>query len=108
MGIAGKFERNTGLKNTRNALIEALVDGVEDEEEVASMTKDAKKIWSKMVSETMRRNVVESGIRIDGRQTDVRPMSNIVCDSFCIDFESLFRRLSILVRCLIKFQKLLV
>lgn len=70
MGISGKHERNSGLKNTRNDLIEALVDGVEDEELVASMTKDAKKIWDKMVSETMRRNVVESGIRIDGRQTD--------------------------------------
>ena len=70
MGIAGKFERNTGLKNTRNELIASLVDGVEDEEAVASTTKDAKKIWDKMVSETMRRNVVESGIRIDGRQTD--------------------------------------
>lgn len=74
MGIPGKHERNSGLKNTRNALIEALVDG-EDEETVASMTKDAKKIWDKMVSETMRRNVVESGIRIDGRQTDeIRPI----------------------------------
>jgi polyribonucleotide nucleotidyltransferase len=74
MGIPGKHERNSGLKNTRNALIEALVDG-EDEETVASMTKYAKKIWDKMVSETMRRNVVESGIRIDGRQTDeIRPI----------------------------------
>ena len=70
MGISGKHERNSGLKNTRNGLIEGLVAGVEDEDEVASITKDAKKIWDKMVSETMRRNVVESGIRIDGRQTD--------------------------------------
>ena len=70
MGIAGKHERNSGLKNTRNGLIEGLVAGLEDEDEVASITKDAKKIWDKMVSETMRRNVVESGIRIDGRQTD--------------------------------------
>ena len=75
MGISGKHERNSGLKNTRNELIEALVDGVEDEEMVASMTKDAKKIWDKMVSETMRRNVVESGVRIDGRKTDeIRPI----------------------------------
>ena len=70
MGISGKHERNSGLKNTRNGLIEGLVAGLEDEDEVASITKDAKKIWDKMVSETMRRNVVESGIRIDGRQTD--------------------------------------
>ena len=70
MGISGKFERNSGLKNTRNELIEGLVAGLDDEDTVASMTKDAKKIWSKMVSETMRRNVVESGIRIDGRKTD--------------------------------------
>jgi polyribonucleotide nucleotidyltransferase len=70
MGISGKFERGTGLKNARNELIAGLVDGEEDADTVASMTKDAKKIWDKMVSETMRRNVVESGIRIDGRQTD--------------------------------------
>jgi len=70
MGISGKFERNSGLKNTRNELVEGLVAGLDDEDTIASMTKDAKKIWSKMVSETMRRNVVESGIRIDGRQTD--------------------------------------
>jgi len=75
MGISGKHERGAGLKSARNELIEALVDGVEDEEMVASMTKDAKKIWDKMVSETMRRNVVESGVRIDGRKTDeIRPI----------------------------------
>ena len=70
MGIPGKFERGTGLKNTRNELIAGLVVGEEDANTVTSITKDAKKIWDKMVSETMRRNVVESGIRIDGRQTD--------------------------------------
>ena len=70
MGISGKFERGTGLKNARNELIAGLVAGEEDTDTVASLTKDAKKIWDKMVSETMRRNVVESGIRIDGRQTD--------------------------------------
>jgi polyribonucleotide nucleotidyltransferase len=70
MGISGKFERGTGLKNARNGLIDSLVDGVEDADEVESLTNDAKKIWDKMVSETMRRNVVESGVRIDGRSTD--------------------------------------
>ena len=75
MGISGKFERNTGLKSTRNELIDAVLAGEEDEETIAAITKDAKKIWDKMVSETMRRNVVESGIRIDGRQTDeIRPI----------------------------------
>ena len=70
MGISGKFERGTGLKNARNGLIGSLVDGVEDADMVESLTNDAKKIWDKMVSETMRRNVVESGVRIDGRSTD--------------------------------------
>ncbi len=70
MGISGKFERGTGLKNVRNGLIGSLVDGVEDADMVESLTNDAKKIWDKMVSETMRRNVVESGVRIDGRSTD--------------------------------------
>ena len=75
MGISGKHERGTGLKSARNELIEAVLGGETDEDAIASITKDAKKIWDKMVSETMRRNVVESGIRIDGRQTDeIRPI----------------------------------
>jgi polyribonucleotide nucleotidyltransferase len=39
------------------------------------LTAEGKNIWSKMVAETMRRNVVESGVRIDGRATDeIRPI----------------------------------
>ena len=75
MGIAGKHERNSALKTTRDELIAGITAGVEDTDAVASMTKDAKKIWEKMVAETMRRNVAYSGVRIDGRQTDeIRPI----------------------------------
>jgi len=75
MGIAGKHERNSGLKEARNSLIEGLLEGVEDEGEIATLTAEGKNIWSKMVAETMRRNVVESGVRIDGRATDeIRPI----------------------------------
>lgn len=75
MGISGKHERNSALKTTRDELIAGITAGVEDTDAVAAMTKDAKKIWEKMVSETMRRNVAYSGVRIDGRQTDeIRPI----------------------------------
>lgn len=75
MGISGKHERGAALKSARNELIDAVLDGETDENAIASITKDAKKIWDKMVSETMRRNVVESGVRIDGRKTDeIRPI----------------------------------
>ena len=70
MATPGKHERGTAMKEARNALIEEVLGGEEDEDIIASVTNDAKKIWSKRISEIMRGNVVESGIRMDGRKTD--------------------------------------
>ena len=70
MATPGKHERGAALKEARDALIAEILGAEEDEEIIASTTKDAKKIWSKRISEIMRTNVVESGIRMDGRQTD--------------------------------------
>ena len=70
MSISNKHERSDGLKAARNAIIDQLVDGVEDADEVTRLTKEAKAAWSKLVSKTMRKRVTELGIRIDGRATD--------------------------------------
>jgi polyribonucleotide nucleotidyltransferase len=70
MTIKVKHERSAGLKAARNAVIAQLVDGVDDADEVARITKEGKKAWSKLHSTTMRRRVTTEGIRIDGRATD--------------------------------------
>jgi polyribonucleotide nucleotidyltransferase len=70
MSISNKHARSAGLKAARNAIIDQLVDGVEDADEVARITNEAKTAWSKLVSKTMRKRVTEQGIRIDGRATD--------------------------------------
>ena len=70
MATPGKHERGAAMKETRNALVADVLDGEADEDVIGSVTKDVKKIWSKRYSEIMRAKVVESGIRMDGRQTD--------------------------------------
>ena len=70
MSITKKHERSAGLKAARNAVIAQLVDGIDDEDEVARITKEAKTAWSKLVSKTMRKRVTDQGVRIDGRATD--------------------------------------
>ena len=70
MSITKKHERSAGLKAARNAVIDQLVDGIDDEDEVARITKEAKTAWSKLVSKTMRKRVTDQGVRIDGRATD--------------------------------------
>jgi len=70
MSITRKHERSAGLKAARNAVIDQLVDGIDDDAEVARVTKEAKAAWSKLVSKTMRKRVTEQGVRIDGRATD--------------------------------------
>jgi polyribonucleotide nucleotidyltransferase len=70
LATPGKHERGAVLKETRNDLIGKLVDGIEDEAEVSRITKEAKAAWSKLLSTTMRKTVVDQGVRIDGRATD--------------------------------------
>ena len=70
----GKHERGAALKAARNALIEQLVDG-KDEDEAANITGEAKNAWEKLLRKEMRTKVATEGIRIDGRQThDIRPI----------------------------------
>jgi polyribonucleotide nucleotidyltransferase len=70
IAITGKAERSAAIKEARNAIIAQLCEGVEDEERVAAITNDAKEVWGKLVKATMRRAVIDRGVRIDGRATD--------------------------------------
>jgi polyribonucleotide nucleotidyltransferase len=67
LAIPGKHARGAALKAARNSVIDQLTAGVED---VAGVTKTAKKAWDKLTSKNMRRTVIEKGVRIDGRATD--------------------------------------
>ncbi len=69
MGTQGKFERKIALKEARNAVIEKLIDG-KDEEEAARLTTEAKGAWDKLLGKVMRKQVLAERKRIDGRATD--------------------------------------
>jgi polyribonucleotide nucleotidyltransferase len=69
LAIKGKHERKVELKAARNAVIEALVAG-KDEEEAASLTDGAKEAWEKLIRKVMRTTVISEGKRIDGRAPD--------------------------------------
>jgi polyribonucleotide nucleotidyltransferase len=70
MAITGKHERKVALKVARTAVIEGLVAGEEDEDVIAAKTNDAKGAWNKMIGKTMRKTVLATRTRIDGRATD--------------------------------------
>ena len=70
LAIREKHARSAGLKEARNAVIAQLVDGIDDEAEVARVTGEAKSAWSALLSSVMRTTVIEQGTRIDGRATD--------------------------------------
>lgn len=69
LSISDKHERKAGLKEARDALIAAIVDG-KDEEEAEALTSDAKAAWEKLISSVMRGDVIKTGKRLDGRATD--------------------------------------
>ncbi len=70
LAVSEKHARKDALKAARNAIIEQIVAGVDDEAEVARLTGEAKQAWDKLIAKTMRKRVTEEGIRIDGRATD--------------------------------------
>jgi polyribonucleotide nucleotidyltransferase len=69
MAIREKHARKDALKAARNAVIDQIVAGL-DEDEAARVTKDAKTAWDKLIGRTMRQRVAHEGVRIDGRATD--------------------------------------
>ncbi len=79
MATPGKHERSDAMKAARNALIEELVAGVEDPAEKERLTNDAKTAWEKLTRKVMRMDVIQKGVRLDGRSTDeIRPIWNKV------------------------------
>jgi polyribonucleotide nucleotidyltransferase len=69
MATPGKHARSDALKAARNALIAKLVDGRDDKEK-ATYTAGAKLAWESMIRGKMRRDVLNTGKRIDGRAPD--------------------------------------
>lgn len=69
LAVPGKFPRGAAIKAARQATIDELVEGL-DEEAAAEMTSNAKKAWEKLVKTTMRSAVIETRKRIDGRAPD--------------------------------------
>ena len=70
MAVRAKHERKDAIKAARNAAIETLVAGVEDEAEVERLTGEAKGAWEKLIRNTMRTKVIQERVRLDGRATD--------------------------------------
>ena len=70
MAVRAKHERKDAIKAARNAAIETLVAGVEDEAEVERLTGEAKGAWEKLIRNTMRTKVIKERVRLDGRATD--------------------------------------
>jgi len=78
LAIPGKHDRSAALKAARNALVEAIVDGIEDAEVVAAKTADAKAAWERLVRSIMRNTVLDDNVRLDGRKPD--DIRNIWCE----------------------------
>lgn len=70
MAVQVKGERKAAMKDARNGIVAQLTEGIEDDERIEAITKDAKTAWSKLVKKQMRNAVIEMGVRIDGRATD--------------------------------------
>jgi polyribonucleotide nucleotidyltransferase len=69
LAIRGKHERMAALKVVRNEIIAKLTAKLEGDAADA-MTSDIKTAWSKMDKAVMRRTVIDTGVRLDGRATD--------------------------------------
>ncbi len=70
MAVRSKHDRRDAIKAARDAAIAQLIDGVEDEAEVARLTGEAKAAWEKLIKKTMRQTVIRDRVRLDGRSTD--------------------------------------
>jgi polyribonucleotide nucleotidyltransferase len=69
LAIANKHERKDGLKAARDKIIAKYVAG-KPEEEVEALTADGKAAWEKLIRSVMRGDVIKTGKRLDGRETD--------------------------------------
>ena len=78
LATPGKMERKVALKEARNALIEQLCKGEEDEEALAQKTGEIKSAWSGLIRSTMRNQVLVEDERLDGRKPN--QIRGIWCD----------------------------
>ncbi len=69
LAVPGKFARSKAVKAARDATIEALTEGMEDEAKEVYV-QQAKEAWEKLVKTTMRNAVIQTRKRIDGRAPD--------------------------------------
>ncbi len=70
MSVRNKHERAAAIKAARNELIAELTAGVDDAAEIERITNEAKTAWTALTRRVMRGDVIEKGMRLDGRATD--------------------------------------
>jgi len=70
LAVGEKHARKAALKETRNAIVEELTAGIEDEDELATKTADVKSAFGKVEVAIMRGTVISTRTRIDGRAPD--------------------------------------
>jgi polyribonucleotide nucleotidyltransferase len=72
--ISGKAERREAMGAAKVAGVAAATEGLEDTE-AAAVGEQASAVLEKLIRTEMRRQVIEEGVRLDGRATDeIRPI----------------------------------
>ncbi|MFT7519816.1 MAG: polyribonucleotide nucleotidyltransferase, partial [Kiritimatiellia bacterium] len=69
LAIPAKHERSAAMKVARGGLIDGLTAGA-DEAESDRLVKEGKDAWNRQVRAVMRGDVIATGKRLDGRETD--------------------------------------
>ncbi|NOY24513.1 MAG: polyribonucleotide nucleotidyltransferase [Oligoflexia bacterium] len=72
MAVRVKHARSAAMKAARNSLIDQLLADVAEDAaaERQRVTDQAKLAWSALTRSVMRRDVIDKGVRLDGRATD--------------------------------------
>ena len=78
MATREKHARGAALKAARDLVIANLVEG-QDEDKAKSITSEAKGAWDALIRHTMRNDLLDTGLRLDGRKgDDIRAIWNEV------------------------------
>ncbi len=70
LATPGKHERKAVLKELRNTLVAAAVEGLEDEAAIEDLTDRVKEAYGRFQTKLIRSKVVAEGVRLDGRAPD--------------------------------------
>jgi polyribonucleotide nucleotidyltransferase len=70
LATPGKHVRKAALKEVRNGLVAAAIDGIDDADAAETTKNNIKAAFSKVETAIIRTKVVDEGIRIDGRAPD--------------------------------------